>query len=350
MVDPLRVGFIGAGANTTLRHIPGLQAIDGVELIAVCNRSEASGRRVADAHGIERVTVDPEDIFGADDIDAVCIGTWPYKHRDFVVRALETGKHVLVEARMAMNATEAREMLAASKARPDLVAQIVPAPFDFKSWRTIRRLVADGSLGTIREVHVTSMNGNGLGDAPAHWREQQRYSGANVMIMGILAEAVQRWLGPVERVSADAATFVTSRLDGDTGQPVTLDVPDSLGVIGRMENGARLTLRLSTVAASTVEANGVSIYGSNGTLHWRMGDSMAFAPLGGPNAGQVAPLEPDAGAAHGWQVEADFVASIRDGAPVELTNFEDGLRYMQFTEAVYRSWNEGGRPIRLDEV
>ncbi|MEZ4502561.1 MAG: Gfo/Idh/MocA family oxidoreductase [Dehalococcoidia bacterium] len=346
MVEPLRVGFIGAGANTTLRHIPGLQAIEGVELVAVCNRSEASGQRVADAHGIDRVTIDPDDIFGADDIDAVCIGTWPYMHRDFVVRALEAGKHVLVEARMAMNASEARDMLAASQAHPDLVAQIVPAPFDFKSWRTIRRLVADGSLGMIREVHVTSMNGNSLREAPPHWREQQRYSGANVMIMGILAEAVQRWLGPFERVAADAETFITSRIDGDSDQPVTLDVPDSLGVIGRLESGARLTMRLSTVANATVEANGVSVYGSNGTLHWRVGDSMSFAPVGG----EVAPLDPDEGTAHGWQVEADFVASIRDGAPVELTNFEDGVRYMQFTEAVYRSWNEGGRVVRLDEV
>lgn len=53
--ETLRIGFIGAGGNTTLRHIPGLQAIEGVELVAVCNRSEESGRRVADEFGIARV-------------------------------------------------------------------------------------------------------------------------------------------------------------------------------------------------------------------------------------------------------------------------------------------------------
>ena len=37
--EAIRVGVIGAGENTTWRHIPGLQAIDGVEIVGVCNRS-----------------------------------------------------------------------------------------------------------------------------------------------------------------------------------------------------------------------------------------------------------------------------------------------------------------------
>jgi predicted dehydrogenase len=42
-----------------------------------------------------------------------------------------------------------------------------------------------------------------------------------------------------------------------------------------------------------------------------------------------------------WEVEAQFVASIREGKPVTLTSFEDGVRYMEFTEAAWRSWQEG---------
>ena len=45
--------------------------------------------------------------------------------------------------------------------------------------------------------------------------------------------------------------------------------------------------------------------------------------------------------AGGWRVEADFVASIRDGAPVRLTDFETGVAYMEFTEAVAVSAREG---------
>ena len=35
----LSIGLVGAGANTRLKHIPGFQEIDGVEVVAVCNRS-----------------------------------------------------------------------------------------------------------------------------------------------------------------------------------------------------------------------------------------------------------------------------------------------------------------------
>ncbi len=344
MAQPLRVGFIGAGANTRLRHIPGLAAVEGVHLAAVCNRSLESGHRVADQLGIDRVTDDPAAIFEADDIDAVCIGTWPYRHREFVVRALESGKHVLCEARMAMDAAEARAMLEAAKAHPDLVAQLVPAPFDFKSWRTIRRLVQEGALGEIREVHAALLNGNSLNAAPLHWREQHRYSGTNTMFLGILAEMVHRWLGTTEYVLADAATYVTARVDGETGQSVALDIPDSLGVLARMTNGARAIYRLSTVLPNPMDASGVAIYGTRGSLHWRQGDTMSLAPLGGT----ATPLEPDAGTAGEWTVEADFVASIREGKPVELTNFEDGLAYMQFTDAVWRSWHSGARVALAD--
>ncbi|MDP6604655.1 MAG: Gfo/Idh/MocA family oxidoreductase [Dehalococcoidia bacterium] len=342
----IRIGLIGAGANTRLRHIPGFQAIDGVEVVAVCNRSRESGNSVADAFGLDHVTTVPQELLSDDSIDAISIGTWPYMHRQFTMRALEAGKHVLCEARMAMDASEARLMLEASQARPELVAQLVPAPFDFKSYATVQRLLGEGALGELREIHVTMLNAGALADAPLHWRERRDYSGTNTMMLGILSEVVHRWTGPTERVTADATTFVTSRVDGETGETHSIDVPDSIGVMARMASGARATYRVSAVAGGADPAgNGISLFGSEATLHWRMGDSMRFARHGD----DFEPLDPDPGTAHEWQVEQDFIDSIRDGATVNLTNFEDGLLYMQFTEAVYRSWSEG-RAVDLSEV
>ena len=77
-MEALRVGVIGAGANTRLHHIPKLQAIDGVEVVVVCNRSEASSAKIASEFGIARTVASWEQVVADAEVDAVVIGTWPY--------------------------------------------------------------------------------------------------------------------------------------------------------------------------------------------------------------------------------------------------------------------------------
>ncbi|HKI37589.1 MAG TPA: Gfo/Idh/MocA family oxidoreductase, partial [Gemmataceae bacterium] len=111
----LRIGLIGAGANTRARHIPGLRALPDVEIVAVCNRRPDSTAAVAEAFGIPRIAEHWQDVIADHEIDAVVIGTWPYLHCGITLAALEAGKHVLTEARLAMNAAEAHRMLAAAR-------------------------------------------------------------------------------------------------------------------------------------------------------------------------------------------------------------------------------------------
>src|SRR3984893_14473279 len=145
--NPIRVGFIGAGANTRLHHLPKLRAQPGVELAAVANRSRESGERVAKEVGVTKVYDDWREVVKAPDLDAICIGTWPYTHCEMTIAALEAGKHVLCEARMAMNAAEGRRMLDASRKAPKLIAQLVPAPHTLEVDRTIQRLLGEGYVG-----------------------------------------------------------------------------------------------------------------------------------------------------------------------------------------------------------
>ena len=340
------IGLIGAGGNQRLRHIPGFRAIDDVEIVNVVNRSRASSEAVASEYGIPRVSESVAELLSDPAVDAVCIGTWPYRHLEYTSAALAAGKHVLCEARMANDAAEAERMLAAARAHPELVAQLVPAPFDFRLGKTIQRLCADGSLGEILEAHLTLLNGGGLDPAAAlHWRHRSDYSGKNMMQLGIFNETIQRWLGDTTRVVAHARTFVTSRVDEESGERMSITIPDSLGIFADMANGARCTYRVSAVAEGAPGPPSIELYGTEGRLSWRFGDTAEWAPHGE----QPLALEPDPGTAHDWQVEADFMRSVRSGAPVELTNFEDGVRYMRFTDAVWESWN-AGRAVAIEPL
>ena len=176
--SPVRIGIIGAGDNTRRRHIPGFRPLESVELVGVVNRTPESTARAAEEFGIGKTYNDWRALIDDTDVDAVLIGTWPNLHCEATCAALEAGKHVLCEARMARNLTEARQMLAASKAHPNLVAQLVPSPYGLISGPAIEQLIEEGFLGQLRELVVLGAD-NQFWDysVPLHWRQQQELCG-----------------------------------------------------------------------------------------------------------------------------------------------------------------------------
>ena len=331
----LRIGLIGAGGNTKFRHIPGFQAIDGVEVVAVCNRSTAA-QKVADEFGIERVVEQVDDIINADDIDAICVGTWPYMHHDLTIATLNAGKHILTEARMAMNLAEARAMLAAAEAS-DKVSMIVPAPRNLKHEATVLEMLEAGFFGDLLEIHVTALSGQYDPDAPIHWRNRRDLSGNNIMSMGIQNETVRRYAGHEKSVIAYGSIFTRERLDSETGETSTVDVPESLGVIAEHESGATAVYHLSNVAH--LGYNNMAFFGTKASLKYEGND----AYIATHEDKTWRPLEVDKDKEGGWRVEEEFVEAILDGKPVTHTNFSDGVKYMEFTEAVQTSIREGRR-------
>lgn len=343
----LRIGFVGAGGNTRLRHLPGFQEIEGVELVAVANRSPESSRRVAEEYGIGRIADSWQDLVAAPDVDAICIGTWPNLHAQVTIAALAAGKHVLCEARMAANLAEARAMRAAAEARPELVAQIVPAPFSLDFDAMIREILRSGELGRLLEVRVTHTTGSqATGDELLSWRQETELSGVNVMSLGILHETVERWLDDEpEWLLADAEVSHPLRRRSSDAVAERVEIPDSLSVLGRFaRSGARLIYHVSAVESGESRLE-FRINGSQGALRFDGAEGLLYrAEAGQTTERSVFPRNPV-----GWRVEADFVASIRDGKPVELTSFDQGERYMKFTEMVDVSWRNQARRVEWAE-
>src|SRR5436190_2233257 len=111
-MDRIGIGMVGAGSIARARHVPGFKTIPGVELVGVVNRTPDSTRQAATEFGFGRTYATWRELLDDDDVDAVVIATWPYLHAPITLAALDAGKHVLTQARMAMNADEAHDMLA----------------------------------------------------------------------------------------------------------------------------------------------------------------------------------------------------------------------------------------------
>lgn len=343
MTEHVRIGLVGAGGNTKLMHIPGFQKLQGAEIVSVCNRSRESGQAVADQYGIPKVYENWRDLIENPDTNAICIGTWPYLHCALTIAALESGKHVLTEARMAMDASEAHTMLAASREHPGLVAQIVPAPHTLSVDATIKELIADGFLGNILSVDMRVSQGGFIDrESPIHWRQDRDLSGYNIMGMGIWYEAMMRWVGPALSVSALTRVHVDHRPSW-TGERRTVTVPDHVEILCELAGGA--VAHISHTAVSGLAGpDQVWIFGDEGTLHLEAG-SMALRG-GRRDDDGLSEIDIPPEKRGGWRVEEEFVNAILGLEPVTHTTFEDGVRYMEFTEAVTRS-SQSGQKIGL---
>ena len=338
-MQEIGIGYIGAGGNTKLRHLPGFAQIEGVRHVVVANRSEKSGREVASDFGIPRVVADWHEVIENPEVDAICIGTWPYLHAEATIAALEAGKHVLTEARMAMDAAQARRMLQASQAHPDLVAQVVPSPFTLEYDATVQRLLAEEWLGEVRDVTVEHCMDALLDPtAPLSWRQDPQYSGKNMLTMGILHEVVLRWLG-VEARSLDGRgkVFTPVRRHWESGERVAVRLPDLLHIHGEFDNGASFAYRFSGVDSRPRQV--IRLTGSAGELELDVAGAALSRCRPGENPEPMAISDTDR---QSWRVEADFIESIREGTSVSLTSFADGLRYMEFTDAAYESVMRNG--------
>jgi len=336
---PIRLGFVGAGRNTRDRHIPGFQKQPGVEFVSVANRSRESGERVAKQFGIRRVEDDWRAVMSAPDVDAVCIGTWPYTHCEMTLAALAAGKHVLCEARMAMNAAEGRRMLEASRRAPRLVAQLVPSPPTLEVDATLKALLADGYVGEVLAVELSATRQPSFvdRDAPLHWRQDVARSGYNILNMGIWYEAMLRWLGPARRVSAMAKIAVPRRRD-ESGALRDVAVPDHVDILATLAGDAVAHLRFSAVTALG-PANELWIFGSDGTLRLEADAKRLSGARRGDRDLREIPIAAERRG--GWRVEDEFVNAVRGREKISHTTFEDGVRYMEFTDSVARSLAEG---------
>jgi predicted dehydrogenase len=340
--EAIRVGLIGAGANLRGVQIPGFRKIPGVDIVAVANRSLASSQRVADEFDIARAYANWAELLEDDSIQAVSIGTWPYMHRTLTLAALESGKHVLCQARMANNAQEARDMLEASLRHPDLVCQLVPTSMSYRIDNVLKRMIGDGYVGDILSVELQRMQTRfPTVDGELDWRHNREFSGLNTLNIGASYESMMRWLGRGDRVMAMTQIHVPYRRD-TRGDLTSVTIPDHVDVLFELAGGAQVHLRASeTTGLST--GSQTWIYGSEGTIHvdrrqnvfaGRRGDS-ELTPVPNPREEQAF-----------YRVEEEFINAIRGVEEVTMATFETGVHYMEWTEAVHSS-SQTGQTVSL---
>ncbi|MGB8340103.1 MAG: Gfo/Idh/MocA family oxidoreductase [Chthoniobacterales bacterium] len=331
--NKLRLGIIGAGEVVRLRHMPALRRNPDVEIIAVCNATYESADKFCRENAPHATPMQNwAELLGMPELDIIWIGTPPYMHSAVTVSALEAGKHVFCQARMAMDLAEAEEMLAASRRYPELVTMLCPPPHGMRGDLLVQKLLAEEVLGRPHHLRLQSLNSGFLDpDAPAHWRQRVEISGLNTLTLGIYAEVLQSWFGEITGV------FARGKIIQPMRQGYEVMIPDLLTVLCTFANGMEGVLEFSAIDAQA-PADRLEVYGDLGTLTYDFGSDAVHAGRIGDRALHVAEVTPDLET--NWHVEDDFIAAVKSRGRINPhPDFEDGVRYMRVVQAVADSRN-----------
>lgn len=326
----LKVGIIGAGGIVRVRHLPGLATLESVVVAAVANRSRQSAETICADFSLDATVYDDwRALVAQPDLDIIWIGTHPDLHREITIAALDKGKHLFCQARMAPDLDEAEAMLEAAAAHPELVTMLCPPPYGLRFDGYIRHLLSENILGTLHRVNVVSRNSGFLDPHdPPHWRQLRDSNGLNILTLGIHVEILQRWFGDIASVQADSRIWTTER----GGREIT--TPDDLFVIANFASGAIGTLDLSATDPGPALEN-ITIIGEKAHLHYDyiLEEITLIHPDGHSEFLTVPPAYD-----RPWQVERDFITAVRNpDSPRPHPSFRDGVAYMRVVQAVHEA-------------
>ena len=178
MADKLRVATVGAGYFSRF-HYEAWHRMDDVELVALCNRTEAPGRAIADERGIAEVFTDFRAMLDSVDIDLIDIITPPPTHLPYIRRAADRHIPMICQKPFCQTLPEAEEAVDAAGRTGTLL--VVHENFRFQPWYgEARRLLSEGRLGTPYQISFRLRPGDGQGtdaylDRQPYFRTMKRF-------------------------------------------------------------------------------------------------------------------------------------------------------------------------------
>jgi 2-hydroxy-4-carboxymuconate semialdehyde hemiacetal dehydrogenase len=111
MTPTIKVALAGAGAFG-IKHLDGIQNIDGVEVISLIGRDLEKTREVASEYGVAHVTTDLSESLAIKELDAVILCTPTQMHAEQTIACMRAGKHVQVEIPLADSLKGAQDVVA----------------------------------------------------------------------------------------------------------------------------------------------------------------------------------------------------------------------------------------------
>lgn len=258
----LRIGIIGCGMITKVRHAPEYQENPNCEIAAFYDNNRARAEAMAEKYG-GKVCDSVEELL-AMDIDAVSVCTANAFHKDITVQAFNAGKHVLCEKPMAMTLEDCIAMTEAAKANRKTFMIGHNQRFA-KAHQKAHELINEGAIGRILSFETKFGHGGPeiWTKTPDTWFFDKKQAVFGVMAdLGIHKTDLMHYLlgEPVTRVQAVITTLDKKWPDG---RPI--DVEDNAFCLMQTDSGVTGIMHVSWTFYGN-EKNSTVIYGTEGVI------------------------------------------------------------------------------------
>jgi predicted dehydrogenase len=321
-----RVAVVGLGMMGK-NHVRSLTELGDVELVAVCDASDAALKAVTSMHRIAAYR-DHNEMFDRESLNAAVVAVPTGQHMEVATDALRHGLHVLVEKPIAGTLEEGRALvdLAQREGRVLAVGHVErfnPAVVE------LSRRVSRGELGRVFQVHASRQ-----GPFPARVRD-----------VGVVVDLATHDLDVIGHIVGSEI----ERLYAETEQRIHTEHEDLLNALLKFRNGAVGVVQVNWLTPTKIRL--LSVLGEKGLFvaNYLTQELTYFrnADVGGVSEGDMTRLPVEEAEPLKLELRS-FLESVATGRPAEVDG-EAGLRALQLALAVVASASEH-RAITGDEL
>lgn len=198
MNSSIKVGLIGYGFGGAMFHAPMITAVEGLELVIVYTSNE---EKVRINYPDVLVTASLSDIWNHKEIDLIVISTPNTTHYELAKRALEAGKHVVIDKPFVIDIGEGEELIQLAKEKGKQLSVYQSRRWD-SDFLTVHRLIAEDKLGEIYsfEAHYDRFRP----EVKDRWKERNEQGSGTLYDLGshMIDQALQLFGKPLT-VTAD---------------------------------------------------------------------------------------------------------------------------------------------------
>jgi len=333
-----------------------------LKMVGVASVPVSDAEEGVEQAGFEFATDNWRDLLARDDIDIIEVCTPNFLHKEIIIESLKAGKHVNCEKPLAMDLAEAKEILEAADAHPELISQVT---FEYRyqpAMMRAKKLIEEGLLGRVYSARIVYLHsGNSDPNRPLYWKIQKKFCGGGSLydLASHVVDLTRFLLGDFKKVFSRLEIFTKKRpIAGKPKEFGEVDVDDLALIMFESASGCIGTIEGSKVATGVNDEYRIEIHGEKGAIKFNTRDT--GEPIGGRRGftaietvqryPKPATQFPGPKFSVGWMRyhsgnAFDFISNVSKGTK-PITDMYSGYKVQEVLEAAMIS-NSAGRWVEL---